>query len=74
MVQEGFKVLPFKSGPQNLIFNNGAASDINKKGHFLQKNNPYSNLFLKVLQQNKFFLTFHEREQRLKVGHTFCLN
>lgn len=35
--------------------------------------NSYSNLFLKVLQQNKFLLTLHERRLVPKAGRTFCL-
>ena len=41
-----------------------------KKG-LLKSHHPLFKLFLKILQQRKFFLIFHERGQRAKAGSTF---
>ena len=61
---------------EGLMQNIRAASDINKKVHFLPKKDTEnfptlcSNLFLRVLQQNKILL-IHERIQGLEAGPIF---
>ena len=63
---------------QDLIKNIGTASDINTEGHSLQKRvkilpASIQTFFKKILQQNKSFLIFLERRQRLKGERFLCL-